>query len=1340
MTSKISYTKLSAKMGIDLQYTDFFKLEELQTIQDLFADATGVASIITHLDGTPITKPSNFCRLCASIVRQTVKGCKNCMKSDAVLAAQSNCLPSVQTCTSVGLMESSTQIIVYGVPVANWIIGQVRTPELDKVRMEQYAKEIGANIDDFMKALDEVPVMTKEQLFNVSKMLVFSARQLAEKGTAVVHLQHKMAELENTNKLLHEHEELLSITLQSIGDGVISTDVNGLIVNMNPMAEHLCGVKLENVLGEPLTKVFKIISAESREIVENPIKKVLQTGQIAGLANHTILISDDGKEYQISDSAAPIIDKKGNITGVVLVFSDVTDKYVAESELRESERSKSVLLSNLPGMAYRCLYDIDWTMKFISEGCFALTGYQISDLIENKTITFSDIILPEFREQLWETWKHAIATKTAVFVEYKILTADNCEKWVWEQGLPIYNKDGEVEALEGLILDISDRKLAEEQLETERTMLRSLIDNIPETIYAKNLQSQKTLSNKAEMNLLGCKNESEVLGKDDFAFFPPEFALKYINDDQHIFKTGESMLNYEETILDIDGNEKWLLTSKIPLLDGQQNIIGLIGISRNITSQKKYEETIINERLLLKTIIDNIPDCIYTKNASFQKTLANKAEVKLMGVNSEADVLGKDDYSFYPKELADIFTADDKIILETGKPLLFKEELMFDKDGKKRWILSSKIPLRDKDNVVTGIVGVSRDITENKQYAELIQNERKLLRAVIDNIPDAIYIKDLSGKKTLANMAEVRITGAASEAELIGKTDYDIFPFDVAESYTEDDRLVMQEGKPLINREGTLVDKDGSTHWLVASKLPLYDNNNDIIGLLGVGRDITNRKRAEEALLESESFLRQTQAIAQLGTYTYDLIKGEWICSDVLDSIFGIEANAEKTVESWTLIIQPNFREEMWEYLSNHVVTNKNKFDKKYKIIRQNDKEERWVHGIGELVFNEEGNPIKLIGTVQDITNRKNLAEKLRKSENLYRSTLTASPDIIAAVDINGYITMISPNGLLFYGCEKEETIIGHRFTDFIAPEDIEKAKSNFLMSFTTQLGAKEYSIQKADGSRVQTEIKADIIRDRDGEPTGMVIIIRDITDRKKWEAELSKAQEQMKKFAAHLQNIREEERLEIARELHDELGQILIAIKIDMGMLKQNILRCPESNVTDGIITKFDQLFVLVDSTINTTRKIMTDLRPEVLYLLGFIEAAKLQVTKFHERYDIKCNFETEITNLELNQQQSVALYRIVQEALTNIAKHANATQVKVRMMANGDKLILQISDNGIGIKENYKSKQDSYGLIGMQERAFLLDGEFTIAGREGLGTVVKVEIPYSENKNMNKQLEFEY
>nr|MBP6611658.1 PAS domain-containing protein [Paludibacter sp.] len=155
------------------------------------------------------------------------------------------------------------------------------------------------------------------------------------------------------------------------------------------------------------------------------------------------------------------------------------------------------------------------------------------------------------------------------------------------QGVPIYNKNGEIEALEGLMLDISDRKRAEQLLETERTMLRTLIDNIPEKIYSKDLACRKTLANKAEIESLECSSESEIIGKDDFAFFPPEFAQRFQADDKQILKTGIPKLNHEELVIDRKGNSRWMLSSKIPLLDKQQNIIGLIGISRNITLQKK---------------------------------------------------------------------------------------------------------------------------------------------------------------------------------------------------------------------------------------------------------------------------------------------------------------------------------------------------------------------------------------------------------------------------------------------------------------------------------------------------------------------------------------------------------------------------------------------------------------------------------------------------------------------------------------------------------------------------------------------------------------------------------
>jgi len=178
--------------------------------------------------------------------------------------------------------------------------------------------------------------------------------------------------------------------------------------------------------------------------------------------------------------------------------------------------------------------------------------------------------------------------------------------------------------------------------------------------------------------------------------------------------------------------------------------------------------------------------------------------------------------------------------------------------------------------------------------------------------------------------------------------------------------------------------------------------------------------------------------------------------------------------------------------------------------------------------------------------------------------------------------------------------------------------------------------------------------------------------------------------------------------------------------MLKQNVIKGISKVHSESVLSKFDVLFGLVDNTIKTARKIMTDLRPEVLDLLGFIETIKQHLNAFQERYKITCHFENTITSLELDSQQSVALFRIIQEALNNVAKHSKATELRVVFEKKNNKLILEIVDNGIGFDENHKKNADSYGLIGMKERVFLLDGELTITGKKNLGTSIKVVMPY--------------
>ncbi|MFZ1507433.1 MAG: PAS domain S-box protein, partial [Anaerolineae bacterium] len=177
--------------------------------------------------------------------------------------------------------------------------------------------------------------------------------------------------------------------------------------------------------------------------------------------------------------------------------------------------------------------------------------------------------------------------------------------------------------------------------------------------------------------------------------------------------------------------------------------------------------------------------------------------------------------------------------------------------GETRWLRDYARPVwDDARQKVTRIFGAAQDITERKRVEEAMTTERSLLRTLVDNLPDSVYVKDLAGRKTLANPADIRKMGVASAAEALGKTDFEVFPPDLAAIFDADDQHVIQTGQPVLNREERFILPDGSQGWQLTSKAPLRDRAGQVIGLVGIGHDITERKRAEEALRESEARFR----------------------------------------------------------------------------------------------------------------------------------------------------------------------------------------------------------------------------------------------------------------------------------------------------------------------------------------------------------------------------------------------------------------------------------------------------------------------------------------------------
>jgi len=240
------------------------------------------------------------------------------------------------------------------------------------------------------------------------------------------------------------------------------------------------------------------------------------------------------------------------------------------------------------------------------------------------------------------------------------------------------------------------------------------------------------------------------------------------------------------------------------------------------------------------------------------------------------------------------------------------------------------------------------------------------------------------------------------------------------------------------------------------------------------------------------------------------------------------------------------------------------------------------------------------------------------------------------------------------------------------------------------------------------------------------VCMIEDITKNKQAEDELENSREELKRYASHLQNIREEERILLAREIHDDLAQNLVVVKVDLGLLKMKLLRDVGDADDSDLMDNLTEISTKMNNTISTCRKIMSGLRSEELELIGLLETMKQYTADFQEKYRIECEFQTNLEIISLAPKEAVTMLRIFQEALSNVYKHANASVVKILLKVENEELICEIEDDGVGFSIEDKTKIYSYGIIGMKERVLLLNGRLGIQSEMNKGTVVRIEIPY--------------
>jgi PAS domain S-box-containing protein len=241
----------------------------------------------------------------------------------------------------------------------------------------------------------------------------------------------------------------------------------------------------------------------------------------------------------------------------------------------------------------------------------------------------------------------------------------------------------------------------------EQLLLRMLMDNMPDTIYFKDAQSRFTRVNRAQAEVLGLKSPAEAIGKNDFDFFTSEHAQAASADERKILESGQGMIGKTERIRRADGRSRWVTATKVPLRDDNGKVVGLVGVSRDVTEHVMAEH-------LLQVLVDSLPDLVYVKDTHGHYVVDNAAHRKFIGLQNSEQLVGKTAFDFYPRELAEKIQADDRAVLDSKFPLLNREEHFVNLRGEKTLVSTSKIPYRDEEGVIVGLVCTSRIIGERK--------------------------------------------------------------------------------------------------------------------------------------------------------------------------------------------------------------------------------------------------------------------------------------------------------------------------------------------------------------------------------------------------------------------------------------------------------------------------------------------------------------------------------------------------------------------------------------------------------------------------------------------------
>jgi len=1130
----------------------------------------------------------------------------------------------------------------------------------------------------------------------------------------------------NLENQLIKPESELSTTLYSIGVGVITTDDKGRVIMMNPVAEILTGWKEKDAKGKKLELVFNIVNEFTRKKVVNPVKKVLQKGIVIGLANHTVLISKDKIERPILDCGAPIKDKSGKIAGVVLVFRDQTKEREAQRKIEEAKIFAESIISTLR----EPLIVLDSQMNVIKAN---RAFYNIFKTSEKETIGKSFFKLgngqwniPELKLLL----ENILPSNTS-FENFEV--QHNFPKIGFKTMLlnarRVYSESNKTEFILLAVEDITERKKAEENIK-KLNRIYSMLYETNEAIV-RNREKEKLLKlitqiavdkggfSLAWISMIDVESNELIIEADygmnedyrnkintDFKIIdhdkcPIRKVLKtgkyYVTNN--ILKDKKMSLCYDTALeygfksfaafpIKIFGKnigtfnlysteENFFDKEEIELLEQlSMDISFALEYIESENERKKVEEILKRNEEKYYTLIESSDDAIYLVDRDCRYLHMNKRYLIRLGLKLE-DVIGKSYSEFHTPDGSKDFEEKVKKVCETGVSITYEYKSF--RDG--RYFIRTLSPVKDAvTNEVNAVVIISKDITHLKEIEKARRESEEKFRFIAERANDLIYIYRFKPKQGFeyVSPSATRITGYSPEEHyadpMLGFKL--VYPDDlpILKSFFEN-KIITE---PIVLRWRK---KDGSLIWTEQLNVPIYDENGELVGVQGIARDVTERKRVEESLRESEEKFRKLAESTNTAIFIYKKSKFVY-ANKATEKLSGYSEHELLQMNFWD-VVHPDFRDMIMQRGLDRLSGKEVPAQYDFKIVTK-DNQEKWIT-FTSTVIDYKGETAA-IGTAFDIIDRKIAEEKLRESEERFRNIYESLTIGVYRTTPDGKLLMANPAFLSMLGYDSLEEAQAK-----IVMEEVyaEKGTRDLFLKIIMEEGIVygfEQKWKRADGKIIYIRENARAYKNIDGSIAYFEGTTEDITTKKLAEQELIIAKEEAEKT----DKLKSYFLAQISHEIRTPLNVIVSFCNIIKEEIKDKI--SPDINeyfnsidlASKRIVRTVD--LILNMSAVQSGTYIPThrffNLKEDVIDKLipEFITLAKIKGLTF------LVDYKTDKLNLYAD---DYSVTQIFSNLIDNAIKYTNKGKVEIIIERNeDDKLTVKVKDTGIGMSEDFLQK----------------------------------------------------